>query len=470
MRILAWNCRGLACAPKIRSLRALIRQHRPDVLFLSETKVLSSRFWSSLSCLGFSAWLEVPPVGLSGGLFVTWKYGFSLDLVNLDQHHISCMVVSDPPHRSWLISCVYAPHTVQNRFALWSNLSALGSSFGGAWLLLGDFNAILSSADKCGGRNFGSTSHMDFVDFVHSNALVDLGFIGNNFTWSNCRSGSANIRERLDCGLANQEWVSLFPNSLINHFLAVNSDHCPILLSTSGTYRNLPKPFRFEAFWTRDQASHSVVAEAWLVAVEGSPAFSLSRKWKKTKSALKSWNTLHFGHIQTQIKSLMAQIGVIQASPHSSSSAAREVVLQKALQEQLLREEILWKQKSRELWLSCTDLNTKFFHASNACRRRYNSISCLIDNGVSVMGRENIGSLLVDHFHSRFTTSHPSFDDDLAGLVDKVITDDDNMLLCVIPTEEEIFSAITDLGLNKAPGPDGMTGLFYKNLLAYCEA
>ncbi|XP_059451038.1 uncharacterized protein LOC132181824 [Corylus avellana] len=158
----------------------------------------------------------------------------------------------------------------------------------------------------------------------------------------------------------------------------------------------------------------------------------------------------------------MAQIGVIQASPHSSSSAAREVVLQKALQEQLLREEILWKQKSRELWLSCTDLNTKFFHASNACRRRYNSISCLIDNGVSVMGRENIGSLLVDHFHSRFTTSHPSFDDDFAGLVDKVITDDDNMLLCVIPTEEEIFTAITDLGLNKAPGPDGMTGLFYK--------
>jgi hypothetical protein len=35
--------------------------------------------------------------------------------------------------------------------------------------------------------------------------------------------------------------------------------------------------------------------------------------------------------------------------------------------------------------------------------------------------------------------------------------------LCLIPDEKEIFLAISDLGLNKAPGPDGMTGLFYKS-------
>jgi hypothetical protein len=65
----------------------------------------------------------------------------------------------------------------------------LGNSFGGPWLLLGDFNSILSPFEKSGGRNFGSSSHNDFVDFVHSNALVDLGFVGNKFTWSNHREG-----------------------------------------------------------------------------------------------------------------------------------------------------------------------------------------------------------------------------------------------------------------------------------------
>jgi hypothetical protein len=80
------------------------------------------------------------------------------------------------------------------------------------------------------------SSHNEFTDFVNSNALVDLGFVGNRFAWSNHRSGSANIRERLDRGFANQNWVHIFPNSLINHFPAIQSNHCPILLSTSGSY------------------------------------------------------------------------------------------------------------------------------------------------------------------------------------------------------------------------------------------
>lgn len=111
-----------------------------------------------------------------------------------------------------------------------------------------DFNTILSPLDKCGGRDFGSFSHNEFTDFVHSNALVDLGFIGNQYAWSNHHFGLANIREHLDKGFATREWVHLFPNSIINHLSASNSDHCPLLLSTAGSYINLPKPFRFEAF------------------------------------------------------------------------------------------------------------------------------------------------------------------------------------------------------------------------------
>jgi hypothetical protein len=165
----------------------------------------------------------------------------------------------------------------------------------------------------------------------------------------------------LDRGLANQGWVHLYPNSLINHMWASNSNHCPILLSTSGSYQNIPKPFHFVAFWTKDHASHSVVAEAWLSDVAGSPAFSLSKKWKNTKNALKFWNSHHFGHIESRIKSMMSEISVIQACPYSLINSTKEIYLQSDLREQLLREEILWKQKSKELWLTCTDLNTKFF-------------------------------------------------------------------------------------------------------------
>jgi hypothetical protein len=48
-------------------------------------------------------------------------------------------------------------------------------------------------------------------------------------------------------------------------------------------------------------------------------------------------------------------------------------------------------------------------------------------------------------------------------LVDKVVTDEKNVYICLILDENEIFLVIFDLGLNKAPGPDGMTRLFYKS-------
>jgi hypothetical protein len=82
---------------------------------------------------------------------------------------------------------VYAPHTRQRCSDFWSFLSELGNYFGGAWLLLGDFNSILSSSEKSGGHGFGNSGHEEFADFMHFNALVDLGFVGNRFTWSNRR-------------------------------------------------------------------------------------------------------------------------------------------------------------------------------------------------------------------------------------------------------------------------------------------
>lgn len=100
---------------------------------------------------------------------------------------ISCLVYLDHSSSPWLLSCIYAPHSRQRRSDFWSKLCELGNSFGGAWILLGDFNTILSHLDKCGGRDFGSTSHNEFTDFVHSNTLVDLGFVGNKYTWSNHR-------------------------------------------------------------------------------------------------------------------------------------------------------------------------------------------------------------------------------------------------------------------------------------------
>jgi hypothetical protein len=45
----------------------------------------------------------------------------------------------------------------------------------------------------------------------------------------------------------------------------------------------------------------------------------------------------------------------------------------------------------------------------------------------------------------------------------KLLPVEESANLCLIPGEAEIFVAISELGINKALGPDGMIGLFYKS-------
>lgn len=78
----------------------------------------------------------------------------------------------------------------------------------------------------------------------------------------NGRSGIHHIRERLDKGLANGEWTSLFPRAIVRNLPRCASDHSPILLDTVGAMGARPKPFRFESCWIRDKACLYVVDKA----------------------------------------------------------------------------------------------------------------------------------------------------------------------------------------------------------------
>jgi exonuclease III len=296
MIILSWNCLGFARPAAIRSLRAFCRSNKPDILFLCETKIQLFDSFNPLLTLGFSSFLQVPAAGTKGGLILAWKPGFDLEPILLNPHHISCLIYSDPPSSPWLLSCIHAPSQWNLRSDFWSLLKNTGSRFGGPWLLAGDFNAILAPEEKQGGRDFGSSSHNVFSDFVQVMGLVDLGYNGNPFTWCNKRHGRAKIKERLDHGLSNHDWLLLFPDSIVHHLPATASDHNPIKITTEGNSSPL-KPFKFESFWTRDNSSHLVIASAWNQPVIGSTAISLSKKLKYSKSALKKWNVDHFGNI-----------------------------------------------------------------------------------------------------------------------------------------------------------------------------
>lgn len=54
------------------------------------------------------------------------------------------------------------------------------------------------------------------------------------------------------------------------------------------------------------------------------------------------------------------------------------------------------------------------------------------------------------------------FDSDLESLLPPIITEEDNRFLCCVPTKEEIYKTIKQMGASKALRPDGMKTSFYQ--------
>lgn len=74
---------------------------------------------------------------------------------------------------------------------------------------MGDFNTSLFSSERSGGAtSFPQRRMEDFQHMVHQCGLVDLGFLGRQFTWSR-----GTLSERLDRAFASTSWRTQFPKN-----------------------------------------------------------------------------------------------------------------------------------------------------------------------------------------------------------------------------------------------------------------
>lgn len=58
----------------------------------------------------------------------------------------------------------------------------MASSYVPLWLAIGDFNNVLCSAEKLGGRPLCRYKDVCFADILNAHSFTDLGFSGPHFT------------------------------------------------------------------------------------------------------------------------------------------------------------------------------------------------------------------------------------------------------------------------------------------------
>lgn len=142
----------------------------------------------------------------------------------------------------------------------------------------------------------------------------------------------------------------------------------------------------------------------------------------------------------------------------------KEGVLKYKLEKLEEQVDTYWRQRAHVAWLQKGDRNTSFFHATCSERKRSNRIGRLKkEDGSWVESEEEKKSFIMQYFKNMFQSNGCQHPERLLSKVKKKVTEEMNECLMAEFIVKEIKTSIDSIGDLKAPGPDGMPAVFYKN-------
>jgi hypothetical protein len=156
------------------------------------------------------------------------------------------------------------------------------------WICVGDYNEVLRPEEHFGVGERDPSQMRGFREAVDVCGLIDLGYIGRDWTFEKKVRGGLYTRVRLDRGLATTSWWDRFPDAVVRHLTAAKSDHCPLLVVMERSERrrrhdDRPSQFSYELMWEAHDCFRPFIEERWK---EKSPSYylirsSFTRKKKK---------------------------------------------------------------------------------------------------------------------------------------------------------------------------------------------
>ncbi|XP_071685441.1 uncharacterized protein [Lolium perenne] len=404
-----------------------------------------------------------PAAGTRGGILIACSDDFAvvLDPLASCDFFITGTITDRSNGSSWSMTAVYGPQEDSDKIIFLQELRRIKTMVLPEWIILGDFN-LIKSVDEKSNSNINIRMMGRFRRTIDELELKEIHLNGRRFTWSNERENTVHCK--LDRVLITQAWeLSHLQYQLVPASTSI-SDHCPMILKKMQIKHY--SGFRFEACWASCHGFLDIVKKSWTKPVSSNDAVrKLHTKLSRTAAGLKKWykNLQKETRLQEDIANeVIFQLDLAQEERELS---ADERLLRRFLKARLLGiaavERSRWKQRARLSWIKAGDANTRFFHLKANGRRRKNHIPALkSDIGIEVTDHEAKANILHQHFAKLLgTTGHRHVGLNWAAL--NIIPA--NLAHLEVPfTIEELKSAIFGLYSEKAPGPDGFTGLFYK--------
>lgn len=352
--------------------------------------------------------MYVDPIGTTGGIVLWWKPGIQIDVCNFSKNFLDVNVRSGPHNTGGFITFIYGSSRVQDKSLVLEEIRKFDPGGNIPWLCIGDLNDVLFAHEKFGGRTRSRNSLRCLQEFVFDCRLMDLGFKGSVFTWTNNQLGNDNIMERLDRGLCNLSCRNLHPNAIIKHLEFIGSDHCPLLLLFNCCDKKTPRSFKFESMWVTHDEFDDVVKHNWtVIANNGSyPLDVFLSNISHMKLALSSWSGEASPNNLKAINVLMDELRICNGNRGDENCKMKSLEIIEKVEALWDKEEMYWAQRSRVQWIKCGDRNSRFFHSSTIQRRERNKISRIQNSSGEWLDKEvDIGGCFKEHFVNLFQAS-----------------------------------------------------------------
>ncbi|XP_048613313.1 uncharacterized protein LOC125587176 [Brassica napus] len=355
---------------------------------------------------------------------------------------------------------VYGDPVLERREQVWERLTRFSTTRNGPWFMIGDFNEITDHSEKEGGRKRSDSSFLPFKQMLSHCGMLEFPFTGNKLSWVGKRSKGVTVRCRLDRAVGNEDWHEKFPHTATKYLRLWGSDHRPILADILTKPVRKKKKFKFDKRWLDNEELRNVILEGWK-SEDLPPDANIMEHIASCRKALSQWRRQNNVNSAKQVEELKEKVEGLYLDDEATTEEISEAL--KELSAALKAEEMFWRQKSRVLWLREGDRNSKCFHALVKQRRARNRITQLLDeNGNIVEDEEGLVAIATSYFRQIFESSDPEDIAEALSEVPTTITGSINADLTAPVTEWEVKLALFAMHPEKAPGPDGMTALFYQ--------
>jgi hypothetical protein len=150
MIVLSWNYQGLGNPRPVRDLGFLIKDKKPNLVFLMETKLMNKETLYLKNKFSFDNLFTVDCIRRSGGLALFWRNSDEVEIQNYSTWHISAVIKATNDRHNWRFTRFYGHPETAKRKITWQLLHHLSSFQPTPWLRVGDINEITHQTEKYG--------------------------------------------------------------------------------------------------------------------------------------------------------------------------------------------------------------------------------------------------------------------------------------------------------------------------------